>query len=102
MNSAEEDPDEYFILPKRVRSRLLQRFQAAGVHTVFAGHLHRNVEACTGDGKAGDRLRVVVTTSSGAQIGPDTPGINVVRVPKEGSSNTDVKLDYCVVGKRIT
>ncbi|CAN0509328.1 unnamed protein product, partial [Ectocarpus sp. 12 AP-2014] len=41
---------------------------------IFSGHCHRNYEARAID------MRSVVTSSSGAPLGPDPPGFRVVRV----------------------
>ncbi|CAM9998693.1 unnamed protein product, partial [Ectocarpus sp. 13 AM-2016] len=44
------------------------------VKFIFSGHCHRNYEARAID------MRSVVTSSSGAPLGPDPPGFRVVRV----------------------
>ena len=54
-----------------LRKTYLDKFQKAGVKTVFAGHYHRNA-----GGRYGD-VDVVVTSAVGAQLGADQSGLRV-------------------------
>ena len=85
-----KDADEekcYFNVEPELRKRMLDKFLAAGVKKVFTGHYHRNA-----GGWYKDALEVVVTTAVGCQIGPDTHGMRVVKVAKDGITHEFVPL----------
>lgn len=69
-----DEPDQYFDIPKRHRSRYLALLHQYGVRYVFAGHYHRNAEGQDGD------LDMVVTGPVGMPIGPDPSGFRIVRL----------------------
>jgi len=69
-----DEPDQYFNVPQKYRSRYLAMFHQYGVEYVFAGHYHRNAEGHDGD------LDMVVTGAVGMPIGPDPSGFRIVRL----------------------
>ena len=69
-----DEPDQYFNVPQKYRSRYLALLHQYGVQFVFAGHYHRNAEGHDGD------LDMVVTGPVGMPIGPDPSGFRIVRL----------------------
>ena len=67
-----DEPDQYFNVPQKYRSRYLAMFHQYGVEYIFAGHYHRNAEGHDGD------LDMVVTGAVGMPIGPDPSGFRIV------------------------
>ncbi len=68
------EPDQYFNIPTSIRARYLHLFEEFGVHSILAGHYHRNAE-----GK-GPALDMIVTGPIGMPIGPDPSGFRIVSV----------------------
>ena len=84
----EADEDKfYFNVEKELRKTKLDQFYEAGVRKIFCGHFHRNAGGFYKD------LEVVVTSAIGCQIGPDTHGMRVVRVNKDGITHHYHPLD---------
>lgn len=67
-----DEPDQYFNIPLKYRTKYLALFHEYGVHQIFAGHYHRNAEARDGD------LDMITTGPIGMPIGPDPSGFRVV------------------------
>jgi serine/threonine-protein phosphatase CPPED1 len=69
-----DEPDQYFNIPREARARYLKILEDAGVHYVFAGHLHQNSEGIAGT------LRMVTTGPVGKPLGDATSGFRIVVV----------------------
>jgi 3',5'-cyclic AMP phosphodiesterase CpdA len=69
-----DEPDQYFNIPLKDRTRYLALLHQYGVQFVFAGHYHRNAEGRDGD------LDMVITGPVGMPIGPDPSGFRIVRL----------------------
>jgi hypothetical protein len=69
-----DEPDQYFNIPREARARYLKILQDAGVHSVFAGHLHQSSEGTAG------ALRMVTTGPVGKPLGNAASGFRVVVV----------------------
>jgi len=87
LKSPDEETDEYFNLPNKVREKYLSRLKQAGVSKVFCGHYHRNA------GGWDEGLEVVVTSAVGAQLGNDGHGFRVVSVLEDSVQHSYYKLD---------
>lgn len=72
-----DEPEEYFNIKPEVRKQYLVLFEKYGVDAVFAGHLHKNAVAETGN------IKFITTSSAGKQLGKDLPGFRVVKVSGE-------------------
>ena len=60
---AQDEPDQYFNLPRARRDALLRRLRAAGVKLVVSGHLHRPSDCVDGG------IESVVTGAVGRPLG---------------------------------
>ncbi|XP_077980685.1 serine/threonine-protein phosphatase CPPED1-like [Glandiceps talaboti] len=69
-----DEEKEYFNIDKELRLKMLDKFQKAGVKTIFCGHYHRN-----GGGFYGN-MEEVVTSAIGCPLGEADSGLRVVRV----------------------
>ena len=69
-----DEPDQYFNIPREARSRYLKILKDAGVHYVFAGHLHQNSTGLAGT------LRMVTTGPVGKPLGDANSGFRIVVV----------------------
>lgn len=69
-----DEPDKYFNIPLKDRTRYLALLHQYGVQFVFSGHYHRNAEGRDGD------LDMVVTGPVGMPLGPDPSGFRIVRL----------------------
>lgn len=83
-----DEPEEYFNINPEVRKKYMSLFERYGADAVFAGHLHRNALAESGN------IKVITTSSSGKQLGSDHPGFRLVKVSGEGFSH-----EYLNTGK---
>ena len=72
-----DEPDQYFNIPREARARYLKILEDAGVHYVFAGHLHQNSEGIVG------KLHMVTTGPVGKPLGDATSGFRIVVVGSE-------------------
>jgi serine/threonine-protein phosphatase CPPED1 len=72
-----DEPDQYFNIPREARARYLKILADAGVHSVFAGHLHQNSEGSVG------ALRMVTTGPVGKPLGDATSGFRIVVVGQD-------------------
>jgi 3',5'-cyclic AMP phosphodiesterase CpdA len=66
-----DEPEQYFNLPLKTRTRVLAMLHRYGVHYVFAGHYHRNSYGRDGD------LEMITTGPAGMPIGPDPSGFRI-------------------------
>lgn len=82
-----DEPDQYFNIPMETRRRILTLLKNAGVHTVFAGHYHRNAFGRDGD------LQMITTGPAGMPIGPDPSGFRIAEL-KDGK----VEQNYYPLG----
>ena len=77
LKSVDED-DNYFNMPRAIRSQLLGLFHKYGVRAVFSGHYHRNRYVRDG------QIELVTTSSSGIglpEAHPEAPlGFRIVKV----------------------
>lgn len=71
LKSADEK-DQYFNIPQPARRKYLDLFEAAGVHYVFAGHLHHNAIAQDG------QLTETVSGAVGMPLGGSLSGFRLV------------------------
>ncbi len=69
-----DEPDQYFNIPIEARARYLKILEDAGVHYMFAGHLHQNSEGSAGP------LRMVTTGPVGKPLGDASSGFRIVVV----------------------
>ena len=69
-----DEKDEYFNLPLKQRSELLQLFDKYNVTAVFSGHYHRNAYV------KGKKIELITTSSSGKALGIDPLGFRIVKV----------------------
>jgi serine/threonine-protein phosphatase CPPED1 len=76
--SAPDEPDQYFNIPKAVRTKYLSLLADYGVKDIFAGHYHRNAQATTVN------FNMVVTGPIGMPLGPDDSGFRIVTVTGHG------------------
>jgi serine/threonine-protein phosphatase CPPED1 len=72
-----DEPDQYFNIPREARARYLKILEDAGVHYVFAGHLHQNSEGIAGN------LHMITTGPVGKPLGDATSGFRIVVVGDE-------------------
>jgi len=68
------EANDYFNMPKKVRSELFSIFHKFNIKAVFSGHYHRNAIVWDGD------LELIVTSSCGAALGDDPLGFRIVKV----------------------
>jgi serine/threonine-protein phosphatase CPPED1 len=73
-----DEPDGYFLLPKKRRAELVSLFRQAGVRTVFSGHYHGNAVVRDGD------LEMITTNGLAKALRGDPLGFRIVRVGPEG------------------
>jgi 3',5'-cyclic AMP phosphodiesterase CpdA len=76
INSPNE-PEEYFNIKPEVRKKYLALFAEYGVDAIFAGHLHKNASAESGN------IEMITTSSAGKQLGKDLPGFRNVKVSRD-------------------
>jgi serine/threonine-protein phosphatase CPPED1 len=72
------EPDQWGNFPVERRKALLELLHNAGVHFVFAGHLHKNI--CVRDGD----LEITGVASVGMPFGDDGSGLMVATVTSKG------------------
>lgn len=85
-----KSPEEAHVrktLPDKFRSEMLEKFHRAGVSKIFCGHFHLN-----GGGWYKD-MELVVTSSSGVQLGGDKPGFRKVFVRETEITHQYLELD---------
>jgi 3',5'-cyclic AMP phosphodiesterase CpdA len=69
-----DEPDQYWNIPVERRKPMLAMLHRAGVHYVFAGHLHKNVTVRDGD------LEITATGPVGMPFGQDGSGIRLALI----------------------
>jgi 3',5'-cyclic AMP phosphodiesterase CpdA len=72
-----DEPDQYFNIPIATRKRYLDLFARYGVHTVFAGHYHRNAYGY------GNGVEVITNGPVSIPMGADQSGFRAVIVRDE-------------------
>jgi 3',5'-cyclic AMP phosphodiesterase CpdA len=73
-----DEPDQYGNIPAERRKPMLEMLHNAGVHFVFAGHLHKNVTARDGD------LEITATGPVGMPFAEDGSGIRPAIITSRG------------------
>jgi 3',5'-cyclic AMP phosphodiesterase CpdA len=71
---ADDEPDEYFNIPRERRAAYLTLFHEFGVKHLFSGHYHRNAVARDGD------LETIASGPVGKPLGEGKSGLRVVIV----------------------
>lgn len=82
-----DEADEYFNLPKSIRTPLLNKLEAAGVTHIFCGHLHYNAY---GTYKS---MELITTSAVGYSLGNDAQGMRIVKITKSGLEHSYYALD---------
>jgi|WetSurMetagenome_2_1015567.scaffolds.fasta_scaffold97103_2 serine/threonine-protein phosphatase CPPED1 len=72
------EPDQYGNFPMERRRQVLELMHKAGVHHVFAGHLHKNITVRDGD------LEITAVGPVGMPLGDDGSGIRLGVVTSKG------------------
>jgi 3',5'-cyclic AMP phosphodiesterase CpdA len=72
------EPDQYGNVPVERRKPMLDLLHRAGVHFVFAGHLHKNITVRDGD------LEITATGPVGMPFGEDGSGIRLAVITDKG------------------
>jgi serine/threonine-protein phosphatase CPPED1 len=72
--NAFDEPETYSNIAVETRNRYLSLFKEYGVDAVFAGHLHNNASAKSGD------MQMVTTSAVGKPLGKDKSGIRIIKV----------------------
>ncbi|CAG2114756.1 unnamed protein product, partial [Medioppia subpectinata] len=92
LNDINEPLDEMFNIENVTRHRMVDKFHAAGVRAIFAGHYHRNA------GGRYKNMELIVTSAIGAQSPPPqqnaNSGYRVVTVDEDKISHkyVDIKV----------
>jgi 3',5'-cyclic AMP phosphodiesterase CpdA len=73
-----DEPDQYGNIPAEHRKPMLAMLHQAGVHFVFAGHLHKNVTVNDGD------LEITATGPVGMPFAEDGSGIRLAIITDKG------------------
>lgn len=82
-----DEPVSYSNIPPETRKRYIALFDEYNVDVVFAGHLHNN-----GTAKSGD-LEMITTSSVGKPLGNAPSGIRIIKVYPDRTESTYFGLD---------
>jgi serine/threonine-protein phosphatase CPPED1 len=82
-----DEADSYSNIPKEIREKYLSLFKKKKVNAVFAGHLHNN-----GSAKSGD-LEMITTSSVGKPLGNAPSGIRIIKVYPDRIESSYFGLD---------
>jgi len=82
-----DEPEGYFNIKPELREKYLALFSEYGVDAIFAGHLHKNAVAESGN------IKMITTSSAGKQLGKDLPGFRIVKVSDETFTHEYIATD---------